>query len=129
MLIKKSFRVSERTAETIARISKEKNSTETIVLENALKLYSDYVYMQENASVIPQEIVKVLQSTVALAEQRINSKTNQVLSSLAIETCTLEQIVAASLDVSVGDVQQYRKNSVDWLKANQRVFRLDEVVE
>lgn len=129
MLIKKSFRVSERTAETIARISKEKNSTETIVLENALKLYSDYVYMQEHASVIPQEIVKVLQSTVALAEQRINSKTNQVLSSLAIETCTLEQIVAASLDVSVGDVQQYRKNSVDWLKANQRVFRLDEVVE
>ncbi len=98
-------------------------------MEEAIKFYRDYLYMQEHATVIPQEIVKVLQSTVAMAEQRINNKTNQLLSALAIETGTLEQIIAASLDVDRGKLKKYRENTVDFLKANNRVIRMDEVVE
>lgn len=129
MLVKRSVRLTDKTAENISRIAKEKNCTETAVIENALRFYSDYVYMQEHATVIPQEIVKILQSTVAVMEQRLNNKTNQVLSALAIETSTLEQVIANSLDISGEDVRTYRKNAVDWLKTNQRVFRLDEIIE
>jgi len=64
-----------------------------------------------------------------MAEQRINNKTNQVLSALAIETGTLEQIIAASLDVDRGKLKKYRENAVDFLKANNRVIRMDEVIE
>lgn len=129
MLVKRSIRLNEKTAENLSRIAKEKNCSETQVIESALKWYSDYVYMQEHATIIPQEIVKVLQSTVALMEQRVNNKSNQVLSALAIETCTMQQIIAGSLDVDKNAVQQYRKNATDYLKANQRVFRMDEAVD
>ena len=129
MLQKKTYRLNVKTAESIAKLAREKNRTETAIVEEAIKFYSDYLYMQEHATVIPQEIVKVLQSTVAMAEQRINNKTNQVLSALAIETGTLEQIIAASLDVDRGKLKKYRENTVDFLKANNRVIRMDEVVE
>jgi len=129
MLQKKTYRLNVKTAESIAKLAREKNRTETAIVEEAIKFYRDYLYMQEHATVIPQEIVKVLQSTVAMAEQRINNKTNQVLSALAIETGTLEQIIAASLDVDRGKLKKYRENTVDFLKANNRVIRMDEVVE
>jgi len=129
MLQKKTYRLNVKTADSIAKLAREKNRTETAIVEEAIKVYSDYLYMQEHATIIPQEIVKVLQSTVAMAEQRINNKTNQVLSALTIETGTLEQIIAASLDVDRGKLKKYRENTVDFLKANNRVIRMDEVVE
>ncbi len=129
MSVKRSVRISTKASDSLTRIAKEKGCTETAVIDSALKMYSDYCYMQEHATIIPQEIVRVLQATIGVMEQRINNKTNQVLSALAIETCTLEQVVANSLDIDKAQVTQYRKNAVDYLKANQRVFRLDEVVE
>ena len=129
MLQKKTYRLNVKTADSIAKLAREKNRTETAIVEEAIKVYSDYLYMQEHATIIPQEIVKVLQSTVAMAEQRINNKTNQVLSALTIETGTLEQIIAASLDVDRGKLKKYRENAVDFLKANNRVIRMDEVIE
>ncbi|WP_101909067.1 hypothetical protein [Marasmitruncus massiliensis] len=129
MPVKRTVRLSPKVAESVERIAREKHRTGNEIIESAIKFYSDYLYMQEHATVIPQEIVKVLQSTVAMAEQRINNKTNQVLSALAIETGTLEQIIAASLDVDRGKLKKYRENTVDFLKANNRVIRMDEVVE
>lgn len=129
MSVKRSVRISTKAADSLTRIAKEKRCTETAVIDAALRFYSDYVYMQEQATVIPQEMTKVLQATVAVMEQRLNNKTNQVLSALAIETCTLAQVVANSLDIDKVQLAQYRKNAVDYLKANQRVFRMDEVVE
>lgn len=129
MLVKRSIRLNEKVAQSVTRIAKEKNRTETAVIEDALKFYSDYVYMKEQATVIPQEIVKVFQASIALLEQRLNNRTNQVLSSLAIETCTIEQLLACSLDVNAGDVQRYRKKAVDFIKTNNRIFRLEELVE
>ncbi len=129
MPVKRTVRLSPKVADSVDRIAREKHRTGNEIIESAIKFYSDYLYMQEHATVIPQEIVKVLQSTVAMAEQRINNKTNQVLSALAIETGTLEQIIAASLDVDRGKLKKYRENSVDFLKANNRVIRMDEVIE
>lgn len=129
MTVKKTYRISEEAVKTIARIVKEKKMpSDAAVIENALKLYSDYVYMQEHATIIPQEIIRILQSTVVMAEQRINNKTNQVLSSLAVETGILEQIIANSLDVDLQDIKKYRQNTIEFQKTNQRIFRLDEVL-
>ncbi len=129
MSVKRTVRLSPKVADSVERIAREKHRTGNEIIESAIKFYSDYLYMQEHATIIPQEIVKVLQSTVAMAEQRINNKTNQVLSALTIETGTLEQIIAASLDVDRGKLKKYRENAVDFLKANNRVIRMDEVIE
>lgn len=129
MLVKKTYRLGESTTETISAIAQEKNCTETLVLENAVKHYSDAVYMQERATVIPADVIRAMQSIMDVAEQRINRKTNQVLSATAIELGTLSQVIAASLDVPEHELKEYRRNAVDWLKANQRVFRLEEVAE
>ena len=128
MSVKRSIRLSLKVADSVEQIAHEKHMSSNQVIENALKLYSDYVYMQEHATIIPQEIVRILQSTVAMAEQRINNKTNQVLSALAIETGTLEQVIANSLDVDLQDLKKYRQNTIDYQKSNQRIFRLDEVL-
>lgn len=128
-MLKKTYRISDKLVSAVSRVAKEKNRTETAVVEDALKFYCDYIYMKEQATVIPQEIIKVFQASIALMEQRLNNRTNQVLSSLAIETCVVEQLLANSLDVSAGDVQRYRKKAVDFIKINNRVFRLEELVE
>lgn len=128
MSVKRSIRLSSKVADSVEQIAHEKHMSSNQVIETALKLYSDYVYMQEHATIIPQEIVRILQSTVAMAEQRINNKTNQVLSALAIETGTLELVIANSLDVDPQDLKKYRQNTIDFQKANQRIFRLDEVL-
>lgn len=128
MSVKRTVRLSMKVADSMERIANEKHMSANQVIETALKVYSDYVYMQEHATIIPQEIVRILQSTVAMAEQRINNKSNQLLSALAIETGTLEQVIANSLDVDPQALKQYRQNTIDFQKANQRIFRLDEVL-
>ena len=129
MLVKKTYRLNEKTAENVARLAEEQGSTETQVMEKAIRCYSDYVYMKENATVIPQEILRVFQASIAVMEKQVNNRSNQLLSAIAIELGVLEQVIASSLDVRRMNLEEYRRNAVDFLKANQRVFRLDEVAE
>lgn len=129
MSVKRSIRLDVKLADRVAKLAKEKHFSENAVIENALKHYCDYVYMKEQATVIPQEVIRVFQSSIALMEQRLNNRTNQVLSSLAIEVGTMGQVIAQSLDLNSGDVQKFRKKSVDFIKVNNRVFRLEELID
>ena len=82
--------------------------------------------MKDQATIIPDELLKVVNSMASLLERRLNNRSNQLLSALAIEVCVLEQVIAASLDVSPGEAEEYRRGAAEFLKMNQRVFRLEE---
>ena len=85
--------------------------------------------MDTKATIINEEIYNALRSLVEVMENRINNKTNQVLSATAIELGTLTQVIAHSLEIAPEELDIYRKNSVSFLKTNQRVLRLKDVAE
>ena len=112
----------------IEQLAKERACSNSQIVEEALQLYFDKVYMEEKATVINDELLQAVKSVAQLSEAKINAKTNQVLSSLAIEVGVMNQILAQSLQVSPLAVEQYRKNVVEFLRANNRVLRMDEVI-
>lgn len=125
--LKKTYRIDETLAGDVAAIAAESVKSENQVVEEALKLYRDYHYMQAKASFINEELVNILQASYRMAENSINQKTNRVLSELAIQTAIQNHILAASLEVDKVDLNNYRLRAVDFLKQNNRVLRLDEL--
>lgn len=124
----KYMRIENTLLADIMQITKErgfKNDSQTI--EEALKLYRDYHYMQNKACFINDQIIQVIQASYRMAESNINQKTNRVLSELAIQNAIQNFIIASSLDVDNADMNNYRLRALDFLKQNNRVLRLDEL--
>lgn len=124
----KYMRIENTLLADIMQITKErgfKNDSQTI--EEALKLYRDYHYMQNKACFINDQIIQVIQASYRMAESNINQKTNRVLSELAIQNAIQNFIIASSLDVDNADMSNYRLRALDFLKQNNRVLRLDEL--
>ena len=65
-------------------------------------------------------------SMVELLEHKLNNRSNQLISSLAIQQFILAKIIAESLDISPDAVELYRKQAVEFLRENNRVFSLKE---
>jgi len=126
--LKTSIVFNEDTKKELDRLVRERKTSQSQIIEVALRLYFDKVYMEEKATVINDELLQAVKGVAQLSEAKINAKTNQVLSSLAIEVGVMNQILAQSLQVSALAVEQYRKNVVEFLRANNRVLRMDEVV-
>lgn len=61
-------------------------------------------------------------------DHRINSRSNQLLSELAIQLGIMQQVIANNLEVDGSQIAEYRKNTVDFIKTNQRIFRMDEII-
>jgi hypothetical protein len=129
MIVKKTFRIEDSLAKDITRFAADNNMTENAAVETALKFYRDYMYMKEKSTLINDEILKVNKAGLDLLEQRINHKTNQVLSELSIQVCIIEQIIAGSLEIDPLLLPEYRRKAMEFIRTNNRVFRLDEVVD
>lgn len=125
---KKYFRIEDSLLSDFQKISKELgHSSENQTAEAALKLYRDYHYMQSKAAFINSELLHIIQSTFRMTENNINYKTNHVLSELAIQVTIQNLILASSLEVDKKDLSNFRLKALDFLKENNRVFRLDEI--
>lgn len=98
------------------------------IIEEALKFYRDYMYMKDKATIINREVIKITEAQMNRLEHKINNRTNQVLSETAIQLCVLNLVIAHNLEVDQTILDSYRKNAVDFLKANQRVLKLNEVI-
>lgn len=119
----------DKLASDIPQMAKANNSSENALIETALKFYRDYMYMKDKATIINEEILKINKAGLDLLEQRVNNKTNQVLSELAIQMSIMTQVIAGSLQIDPLQLPEYRKKAVEFLRANNRVFRLDELIE
>ena len=128
-MVRKTLRIDDQLADDISALAKEENINDNAVMVQALKFYRDYMYMKGKATIISDEILRVQKAGLDLLEQRVNHKTNQVLSELAIQVCILEQIIAGSLQVDPLLLPDYRRRAMEFLRTNNRVFRLDELTE
>lgn len=127
--MKLSIRLPDNLHADIAAIAKDKGASLNYIIEQAVKLYRDREYMAEKASVIPDDILNVIQANNALLLHQINQKTNRVLSEVAIQSAIQNMLLANELELKGYDIDAYRKKAVEFLKINNRPLRLDELIE
>lgn len=124
-----TLRLPDELYNDAAEIAKYSGSSINSVIEQAVKCYRDKCYMEDKATLINEEILKIIQANNALLSQQINNKSNRVLSELAIQNAIQNFILASELDVDAVKIDNYRKQAVEFLKTNNRVFRLDEIAD
>lgn len=127
--MKITIRIPDELHADISVIAKESGASLNYIVEQALKYYRDKRYMEEKATFINQEIINIIQASNALLLQQINNKTNRVLSELAIQNAIQNMILESELDVSDIDSDKFRKKAIEFLRTNNRVLRLDELIE
>lgn len=127
--VARAYRISDETVETLKAIADKENCTETAVIENAIRYYRDYLYVQNDGAFITESVKRTVLASVNLMESRLNNRTNKVLSELAIQQAILCQVIAHELEVNPGALDNYRRAAVEYLKMNDRVFRLEDIVE
>lgn len=124
--LKRTYKLDEETIAAATALAKEKHTSITAIINDAVRYYRDYVYMEEKASFIPQQFVQQINAILELREKRQNAKVNQVLSELAIQECIVAFILANNIDIPLSEIDLYRKKAVEFLRINNRVFRLEE---
>lgn len=127
--VARAYRISDETVETLKAIADKENCTETAVIENAIRYYRDYLYVQNDGAFITESVKRTVLASVNLMESRLNNRTNKVLSDLAIQQAILCQVIAHELEVNPRALDNYRRAAVEYLKMNDRVFRLEDIVE
>ena len=128
-MVKKSYRISAATAEILKTIVEKENCTEIAAVEKAVRCYRDYLYVQNDGTFITESVKRTVLASVNLMESRLNNRTNKVLSELAIQPAILCQVIAHELEVNPRALDNYRRAAVEYLKMNDRVFRLEDIVE
>lgn len=127
--VARAYRISDETVETLKAIADKENCTETAVIENAIRYYRDYLYVQNDGAFITESVKRTVLASVNLMESRLNNRTNKVLSELAIQQAILCQVIAHEMEVNPRALDNYRRAAVEYLKMNDRVFRLEDIVE
>ena len=127
--VARAYRISDETVETLKAIADKENCTETAVIENAIRYYRDYLYVQNDGAFITESVKRTVLASVNLMESRLNNRTNKVLSELAIQQAILCQVIAHELEVNPRALDNDRRAAVEYLKMNDRVFRLEDIVE
>lgn len=122
-----TLRINSNVLKDLDHISNTHNMSRNLLIENACKFYIDYLN-QQGSPLLNETIIDLVKSMMNTTENRINNKSNQLLSSVAIELGTLQMIIANSLNVSEEQVKLYRDLSVQFLKTNNRVFKMKEVL-
>lgn len=123
-----SWRLNEKIVSEIYNIADECHSKRTFMIEKALEQYVESYRLQKKASLLSQEVIDIQKSLVDLLEHRINNRSNQLLSSMAIQQFVLCKVIAESLDISPDALELYRRQAAEFLKENNRVFSLKEMI-
>lgn len=123
-----SWRLNEKIVSEIYNIADECHSKRTFMIEKALEQYVESYRLQKKATLLSQEVIDVQKSLVDLLEHRINNRSNQLLSSMAIQQFVLCKVIAESLEISPDALELYRRQAAEFLKENNRVFSLKEMI-
>ena len=76
-----------------------------------------------------ESVKRTFLASVNLMETRLNNRTNKVLSELAIQQAIICQVLAHELEINPRALDNYRRAAVEYLKMNDRVFRLEDILE
>lgn len=126
-LKKTSVRIDEKLNADYDKMADESDHTKTFLVNTALSFYRDVYYSKNKATFMNENILATMQAMVDSLEHKLNNRTNQMLSELAIQQAIIAQVLSDSLEVKGDQLAEYRKKAVDYIKVNQRILKLDEV--
>ena len=129
MVRSRTIRVDDKILTAVDALAAERGCSANQMIEEALKLYRDLDFTQNNATFLNEAVLRVIQAGQERLKEDINRKTNQLLSELAIQVCILNQVIGLNLQIPAGQLDSYRIAAVEHLKTKQRILRLDEVVD
>ena len=112
----------------IEQIATERNCSVTAIANEALRYYNDRYYLEHKATMLPNDILEAMRSTVSLLEHRLDNRANQLLSSMAIQMFIVNKLLADNLEISPDGLELYRQQAVEFLKANNRLLNLKDVI-
>ena len=110
--VKKTWDVDASAYSSIETIADQENCTVTQIVNEALRYYADRHYLENNATMLSSDILEAMKSTVSLLERRLDNRSNQLLSSMAIQLFIINKVLADSLDLSGDALEQYRVQAV-----------------
>ena len=126
--VKKTWYVDTDACTSLEEIARNENRTMTQVINEALRYYADRYYLEHKATMLPNEIMEAMQSTVNMLERRLDNRSSQLLSSMAVQLFIVNRVLADSLDISAEALEQYRSQAAEFIKGNNRLLELREVV-
>lgn len=126
--IKKTWDIDFPTYTMIEQIATERNCSVTAIANEALRYYNDRYYLEHKATMLPDDILEAMRSTVTLLEHRLDNRANQLLSSMAIQMFIVNKLLADNLEISPDGLELYRQQAVEFLKANNRLLNLKDVI-
>ena len=92
--IKKTWDIDFPTYTMIEQIATERNCSVTAIANEALRYYNDRYYLEHKATMLPNDILEAMRSTVSLLEHRLDNRANQLLSSMAIQMFIVNKLLA-----------------------------------
>ncbi|MEG1993313.1 MAG: hypothetical protein RR048_00215 [Oscillospiraceae bacterium] len=127
--IRRSITLDEKLYKDISAIADDTGADINFVIETALKHFRDNNYLENKSCSINEGILNMVEAMCAVLERKINNKTNSCLSELAIQSFITNMIVAKGLDISEDELNIYRIKAINFIKQNNRIFRLSEIID
>lgn len=88
--IKRTYKLDEAVLADAVALAEKKGTSVTAIIENAIRCYKDYTYM-ETAAFVPDQFVRQVNASLRLLEKRQNTvKSRQ--RERAVTTCSGEQL-------------------------------------
>ena len=97
-------------------------------MRDACQAYCDQKLLEEPGSCLPKWAVQQIDALCALLRRDLNARSDQLLSSMAIQLTVIQMILADGLRIHRADVDEYTRQAVDMLKSNNRLFRMEEFI-
>lgn len=110
------------------KLSLNNNCSQSEIISRAVKEYAEKQYSPKSFTAVTDTAAAVAGSIVSGMEHRLNNRSNQLLSSMAIEIYILQRIVAENLDVDFQKVLGYEDEARLAMTEKNRLFELDEIL-
>lgn len=121
-------RLNENTIHLIKKLSVDGDCSQSEIISRAVKEYAEKQYSPKSFTAVTDTAAAVAGSIVSGMEHRLNNRSNQLLSSMAIEIYILQRIVAENLDVDFQKVLGYEDEARLAMTEKNRLFELDEIL-
>lgn len=126
--VKKTWDVDADAYAGLEAIAQTSGRKMTQVVNEALRYYADRYYLEHKATMLPNEILEAMQSTVNMLERRLDNRSSQLLSNMAVQLFIVNRVLADNLDISPDALEQYRGQAAEFIRANNRLLELREVI-
>lgn len=123
---KKTFWLPEDVVTALDALASDEEKTRTEIVIEAVRLYRDKAGINKPGSLMPDYMMQALDGLIGSLQTTINAKSNQLLSTIAIQLFVIQRMMAENLDVDPMLVDEYTRQGVESLKRNNRVFRMQE---